>query len=113
MVDEFIFLINEKRLRSRLKALRNFYKDIQLKGRSEIERGEIIMHLDYFSRIIRELGRRYGTETLIGDGLMHVRNDGTILYFCSRRCRVSNLSFDRDSRKLKWTAYYGKREKGR
>ena len=40
-------------------------------------------------------------------------NDGTILYFCSRRCRVSTLSFKRDSRKLKWTAYYGKREKGR
>lgn len=44
---------------------------------------------------------------------MHVKNDGTILYFCSRRCRVSTLSFKRDSRKLKWTAYYGKREKGR
>jgi large subunit ribosomal protein L24e len=44
---------------------------------------------------------------------MHVKNDGTILYFCSRRCRVSTLKFKRDSRKLKWTAYYGKREKGR
>ncbi len=74
MVDEFIFVINEKRLRSRLKVLRNFYKDIQLKGRSEIERGEIIMHLDYFSRIILELGRRYGTEMLTNDSLMHIRN---------------------------------------
>ncbi len=74
MVDEFIFVINEKRLRSRLKSLRNFYKDIQLKGRSEIERGEIIMHLDYFSRIILELGRRYGTEMLTSDGLAHIRN---------------------------------------
>ncbi len=74
MVDEFIFVINEKRLRSRLKVLRNFYKDIQLKGRSEIERGEIIMHLDYFSRITLELGRRYGTEMLTNDGLMHIRN---------------------------------------
>lgn len=74
MVDEFILVINEKRLRSRLKMLRNFYKEIQMKGRSEIERGEIIMHLDYFNRIILELGRRYGTETLINDGLTHIRN---------------------------------------
>lgn len=45
-------------------------------------------------------------------GMMHVKNDGTLVYFCSRRCRVSTLSFGRDSRKFKWTAYYGKREKG-
>ena len=74
MVDEFILVINEKRLRSRLKMIRNFYKEIQMKGRSEIERGEIIMHLDYFNRIVLELGRRYGTETLINDGLKHIRN---------------------------------------
>ncbi len=74
MVDEFILVINEKRLRSRLKSLRNYYKEIQLKGRSEIERGEIIMHLDYFTRIIVELGRRYGTEMLTNDGLIHIRN---------------------------------------
>jgi hypothetical protein len=74
MVDEFILVINEKRLRSRLKSLRNFYKEIQLKDRSEIERGEVIMHLDYFSRIVSELGRRYGTEMLINDGLGHIRN---------------------------------------
>ena len=74
MVDEFILVINEKRLRSRLKSLRSFYKEIQLKGRSEIERGEIIMHLDYFNRIIIELCRRYGTEMLMNDGLIHIRN---------------------------------------
>ena len=74
MVDEFILIINEKRLRSRLKSLRNFYKEIQLKDKSEVERGEIIMHLDYFSRIILELGRRYGTEMLINDGLTYIRN---------------------------------------
>ena len=74
MVDEFILVINEKRLRSRLKSLRNFYKEIQLKGKSEIERGEIIIHLDYFSRIVLELGRRYGTEMLTNDGLTHIRN---------------------------------------
>ncbi len=74
MVDEFILVINEKRLRSRLNSLRNFYKEIQLKGMSEIESGEIITHLDYFSRIINELGRRYGTNVLMNDGLTHIRN---------------------------------------
>jgi len=74
MVDEFILVINEKRLRSRLKALRNFYKEIQLKDKSETERGEIIMHLEYFNRIILELGRKYGTEMLTNDGLRHIRN---------------------------------------
>ncbi len=74
MVDEFILVINEKRLRSRLRVLRNFYKEIQLKDKSEIERGEIIMHLEYFNRIILELGRKYGTEMLTNDGLRHIRN---------------------------------------
>jgi hypothetical protein len=74
MVDEFILVINEKRLRSRLKALRNFYKEIQLKDKSGIERGEIIMHLEYFNRIILELGRKYGTGMLTNDGLRHIRN---------------------------------------
>jgi len=74
VVDEFILAINEKRLRSRLKVLRNFYKEIQLKDKSEIERGEIIMHLEYFNRLILELGRKYGTEMLTNDGLRHIRN---------------------------------------
>ncbi|TMI42802.1 50S ribosomal protein L24 [Candidatus Bathyarchaeota archaeon] len=54
-------------------------------------------------------GRNFNNTT----GLMHVKNDGTIVYLCSRRCRVSMLSFKRDPRKMKWTEYYGKREKGR
>ena len=54
-------------------------------------------------------GKNFSNTT----GVMHVKNDGTLFYFCSRRCRVSNVSFKRDSRKLKWTEYYGKREKGR
>ncbi|MFQ5940188.1 MAG: hypothetical protein ACE5KA_00605 [Nitrososphaerales archaeon] len=74
MVDDFILLVNEKRLRSRLKSIRNFYKDTQLCGKSNIERGEVLMHLDYFNRILIELGKRYGTEMLTNDGLTHIRN---------------------------------------
>ena len=32
------------------------------------------MHLDYFDRIIIELGKRYGTEILTNDGLIYIRN---------------------------------------
>jgi hypothetical protein len=74
MVDEFILVINERRLRARLKALRTYYKDIQIRGRSEIERGEVLLHLDYISRIAMELGKRYGTEMLTSDALAHIRN---------------------------------------
>jgi len=45
-------------------------------------------------------------------GMMYIRNDGTILYFCAARCRKSVLIYKRDPRKLKWTTYYGKKERG-
>jgi len=44
--------------------------------------------------------------------MMYIRNDGTILHFCSARCRKSLLVYKRDPRKLKWTTYYGKKERG-
>jgi len=44
--------------------------------------------------------------------MMYVRNDGTLLHFCSSKCRRSVLDLKRDSRKLKWTKHYGKKEKG-
>jgi len=47
-----------------------------------------------------------------GTGLMYVKNDGSLLYFCSSKCRKSSL-IGRDARKLRWTKYYGKEEKGR
>jgi len=42
---------------------------------------------------------------------MYVRNDGSILWFCSSKCRKSALKLKRDSRRFKWTSYYGKEEK--
>ncbi|MEM0173451.1 MAG: 50S ribosomal protein L24e [Sulfolobaceae archaeon] len=47
-----------------------------------------------------------GHEIQPGTGLMYVRNDGTILWFCSRRCRVYMLQQRKDPKKLKWTTYY-------
>lgn len=41
-----------------------------------------------------------------GTGTMYVKNDGSILWFCSRKCRVSMIEFKRNPRKLKWTERY-------
>ncbi|MEA2089890.1 MAG: 50S ribosomal protein L24e [Thermoproteota archaeon] len=48
-----------------------------------------------------------------GTGLMYVKNDGSILWFCSKKCRINSLKLKRDPRKLRWTKYYGKEEKGK
>lgn len=52
-----------------------------------------------------------GSDISLGSGLMYVKRDGSILWFCSRKCRVSMLEFHRDPRKLKWTEKYGKKER--
>jgi large subunit ribosomal protein L24e len=54
-----------------------------------------------------------GYEFPPGTGIMYVRNDGSILWFCSSKCRKSSLKLRRDSRKFKWTRYYGKEERAR
>lgn len=43
--------------------------------------------------------------------MMYIRNDGSILWFCSSKCRKSAVKLKRDPRKLKWTNYYRKTEK--
>lgn len=41
-----------------------------------------------------------------GTGVMYVLNDGSILWFCSRKC-FKSYSMKRDPRKLKWSKKYG------
>ncbi|MCD6510070.1 MAG: 50S ribosomal protein L24e [Thermoprotei archaeon] len=41
-----------------------------------------------------------------GKGMIYVRNDGTILRFCSSKCRKNMLNLRRNPRKLKWTQRY-------
>ncbi|MGC9208968.1 MAG: 50S ribosomal protein L24e [Nitrososphaeria archaeon] len=41
-----------------------------------------------------------------GTGLTVIMNDGSILRFCSNRCRKYMLEYKKDPRKLKWTAKY-------
>lgn len=38
---------------------------------------------------------------------MHVMNDGTILVFCSVKCKVAMMEHKKNPRKTKWTKIYG------
>ena len=45
-------------------------------------------------------------------GMHLIKNDGSIDYFCSSKCRVNAIKLKRDRRKLKWTnAYRGEKVK--
>ena len=41
-----------------------------------------------------------------GSGTMVAKNDGTVLWFCSSKCKKNALVLKRDPRKLKWTKKY-------
>lgn len=43
-----------------------------------------------------------------GSGTMLVKNDGTVLWFCSSKCKKNMLELKRDARKIKWTKRYVK-----
>jgi large subunit ribosomal protein L24e len=43
----------------------------------------------------------------IGRGFMYVKKDGTILNFCTRKCKNA-LFRGSNPRKTRWTALYGK-----
>ncbi|MCZ6582063.1 MAG: 50S ribosomal protein L24e [Thaumarchaeota archaeon] len=43
-----------------------------------------------------------------GSGTMLVKNNGTVLWFCSSKCKKNMLVLKRDPRKLKWTKKFVK-----
>jgi len=47
-----------------------------------------------------------GMDIEPGTGMIYVRNDGVLLYFCSSKCRRNALLLRRRARKLKWTEVY-------
>jgi large subunit ribosomal protein L24e len=53
-----------------------------------------------------------GVEIRPGTGTQLIRNDGSVLYFCSNKCRLNSLKLKRDPRKLKWTTKHVKGGKG-
>jgi len=38
-----------------------------------------------------------------GTGVLFVKKDGTLFYFCSSKCRKNTLSLRREGRRQKWT----------
>jgi len=50
-----------------------------------------------------------GTDIEPGAGPLYVKNDGSLLYLCSSKCRRSALYLKRRARKLKWTELYEER----
>jgi len=50
-----------------------------------------------------------GKEIALGNGTMHIKNNGDISWFCSSKCRKNTLDLKRDYRKYKW-ARKGKSE---
>jgi len=47
-----------------------------------------------------------------GTGLMFVKNDGTILWFCSSKC-FKLFKMGRDPKRLPWTEHYARTRRGR
>ena len=47
-----------------------------------------------------------GKEIPKGTGIMYVKADGKILYFCGSKCKKNYLQLKRDPRKYKWSKYY-------
>ena len=39
-------------------------------------------------------------------GLHYIKNDGSVNYFCSSKCRKNQLKLGRDKKRLKWTEAY-------
>ncbi|RLF09507.1 MAG: 50S ribosomal protein L24e [Thermoprotei archaeon] len=44
-----------------------------------------------------------GRPVPAGTGLMYVKTDGSILYFCSSKCRKNLLKLRRNPAKIKWS----------
>ncbi len=47
-----------------------------------------------------------GKEIPKGTGKMFVRDNGSVLYFCSSKCEKNMLKLGRDPRNFKWTKFY-------
>lgn len=48
-----------------------------------------------------------GKEEREFKGIHMFKNDGSISYFCSSKCRKNSINLGRDKRKIKWTESYG------
>ena len=49
-----------------------------------------------------------GRTVAKGTGTMNVKNDGTVRWFCSAKCKKNAIDLKRDPRKFKWTKKFVK-----
>jgi large subunit ribosomal protein L24e len=49
-------------------------------------------------------------ELEAGTGTMFVKNDGSIFYFCAKKCETNHFKLKRKPRDFKWTGTYEKGE---
>jgi len=54
-----------------------------------------------------------GSEIPRGVGIMYVKNDGTVLYFCSSKCRKNMLILKRKPYRVKWVIKKAKSTKSK
>ncbi|MFA5141785.1 MAG: 50S ribosomal protein L24e [Candidatus Woesearchaeota archaeon] len=50
-----------------------------------------------------------GTDINPGTGLMYVKVDGKIMYFCSRKCEKNMIKLKRKPNTTNWSSYLTKR----
>jgi large subunit ribosomal protein L24e len=43
------------------------------------------------------------SELETGSGMMYVKKDGTVFYYCSSKCKKNSVSLKREGRRQKWT----------
>lgn len=51
-----------------------------------------------------------GKEFAKGSGKIYVKDNGSIINFCSSKCEKNMLKLKRDARKFKWTKFFVKGE---
>lgn len=55
-----------------------------------------------------------GKEQDYFKGINYIKNDGSVHYFCSGKCKKNSLVLKRDKRKIPWTeAFHKRRDKAR
>ena len=47
-----------------------------------------------------------GAEIPVGTGIMYVKRDGKLFYFCSKKCMKNAVKLKRDKKLAKWSVYY-------
>jgi large subunit ribosomal protein L24e len=47
-----------------------------------------------------------GKESSPYKGVHLIKNDGSVNFYCSSKCRRNSINLGRDKKKIKWTTFY-------